>query len=138
MLRESSFQRSVCRIVAAAILFAQVIVSAYACPYTIGENDTTARNAVAAGSDVQPGRAASDCETTDQLAPAVSLQCAEHCRYGQQADQMQTVTVPAAALTCLYPAPMPVMMPDPAPSTKVDVAIAPSPPHSILHCCLRI
>ena len=137
LLREPVWRRAICRLMTAAILFAQVAVSAYACPYTFGTAEAAVNPAVAINSIDHAG-AAADCETMTQPSPVMTLQCAEHCRYGQQADQMQTVTLPAAVLVCLYPAASSPASGVSMPSTSVDAAVAHSPPHAILHCCLRI
>ena len=122
-------RRAICRLMAAAVLVSQLIVSAHACPVmTPGAAQPMAPIA-------QPAMA--DCDMLDPSAPDMNVQCAQHCNYGQQADQAQPATVGAAVLICLYPA-----APPPAPdlvirATALSAALAPSPPHAILHCCRR-
>jgi hypothetical protein len=71
--------------------------------------------------------------------PAAPNLCAEHCHYGKQGDQPRTPTMPAVALISLYVVPSPLALIDPAliPAESSAPFIAPSPPHTILHCCLR-
>ena len=138
MLRDSACRRVICRVLASAILFAQVTVSAHACAYDVGKlvagpvEPATADAAAMAA--VRPG---SDCDMMSESPAGMSAQCAEHCKYGQQADQMQSVTVPALVLTALYPSPARAALRLTRPSSAADTAIAPSPPHAILHCCFR-
>jgi hypothetical protein len=128
-----SFLRTICRMLIGVVLFAQLAVSAYACPGLSG--------AGAQSMDTDRAAAGIHCEDMAGSMDASSTNlCAEHCRQGHQSDQAATVTVPAVLLTALYRLPL-----APAPSTpsprqaaEVDSALAAiSPPHAILHCCFR-
>lgn len=126
----------ICFVLAAAMLFAQIIVSAHACTYAVGKPVVAGETIVAAPAGaVDAGKhCESMAERSTSTSAPMSAQCAEHCQYGQQVDQTLTVTLPAAVLTPLYPVPARPVQRAPA----IGAAIAPSPPHSILHCCFLI
>jgi hypothetical protein len=133
--RDSAYRRAACGLLAAAMLFAPIIVSAHACAYAVAK-PMIARESIAAAPAVEAVKASRDCESMADMSTPMSAQCTEHCQYGRQVDQTSTVTVPAAVLTILYPVPTPRAPCTPAPA--IDAAIAPSPPHAIVHCCLLI
>ena len=135
------FLRGICRSLIGVVLFAQLAITAYACPAlaAAGASDQAASSAAMTGADGQ----AIDCEgmtsTADGSLPNL---CAAHCQYGQQSDQASTLSVPGACLTALYAtslAPEPVAARQPAAVfLNGALAAASPPPHAILHCCLRI
>lgn len=110
-----------------ALLFAQWNVAAYACP------SPTAGGAPEAIAHM-------DCEgMAGQLDQASPNLCAEHCQYGQQSDQLRVPTVPAMPLG-LYVVPLLLKF---AQLGRLDIVAssllaARPPPHTLLHCRLRI
>ena len=138
----------ICRVLIGAVLFAQLAVSAYACPGLSSAAGMKAPLETAAAPDGDPaditmlaGQSAMDCESmAGPMDPEFSNLCAAHCRYGQQSDQAATLTVPAALLTALYSiplAPEPFVGLRPAAAATGALAVA-SSPIAILHCCFRI
>ena len=111
-----------------AFLFAQFSVAAYACP---SAEQSSAR------AEMAPDCAGMIADDADPAAPNL---CAEHCHYGQQSDQPRTPAVPAVALVALYAVSSPLLLSDPIlPAAESSgLLVAPSPPHTILHCCFRI
>jgi hypothetical protein len=117
----------VARILLAAFVFAQAAVSAYACP-----EPTPAPAAAATAHDC------GDMAGIDASAPNL---CLAHCQIGQQT--FDHSAHPGAAPAVLPP--LIVAVPDleasatpgRASNTLGFTGGAP-PPHSILHCCLRI
>jgi hypothetical protein len=110
-----------------ALLFAQWSVAAYACPLPATQ-----------GADTMAGM---DCEgmasQPDQASPNL---CAEHCKYGEQGDQLRTPTVPAVSMISLYIVPLDSTITESSELVIVSSGLlaARPPPHTILHCCLRI
>jgi len=123
-----SFRHWIARTLVGVMLFAQLAVAAYACPGLMSGIES-----------VQPGPVptATNCDQMpspmDEASPNL---CAQHCQYGQQSDQTQTVTVPAVLLTSLYIV-APVSQALQIPRMPVGLFAAVSPPHAILHCCFR-
>ena len=76
-----------------ALLFAQWSVASYVCP-----SPSTWESDVMAGMDFE-GMA-------NEMDPASPNLCAEHCKYGEQGDQLRPPTVPAVSLTSLYVVPL--------------------------------
>ena len=111
-----------------AVIFAQLAVSAYACPLQfIGPDDAAT---VIAG----PGPASSG---RDADSPAL---CQQHCQNGQQ-----NINDTAQPLAFVSPAPVLAvnLLLEPAKSLTAtvptdDLLHATSPPHAILNCCFRI
>ncbi|HSW04627.1 hypothetical protein [Aquabacterium sp.] len=138
--------RTICRTLIGVLLFAQLAVSAYACPGVssapgLQKAMATAADGNSANTDAaMNGPQAIACaDMAMPMDPDFANLCAEHCRQGQQSDQAATLTVPAALLTALYitaPAPEPLVAPRPAAATPSALAAA-SPPLAILHCCFR-
>jgi hypothetical protein len=137
--------RSLSRVLIGVVLMAQVAISAYACP---GLAMTTMPLASASSdsdqADVNQGSAVRpmvNCQDMDGATdPSFANLCAEHCRYGQQSDQVPTLTVPPALLIALYftpVAPEPIAVPHPA-ADATSALVAASPPLAIRHCCFRI
>jgi len=139
-------RRTVARGMIAALLIAQMMVAAHACPAMSAQGGKgltlagAARPAVAAISDVahQPIEMPADCEMT-LASPNLNL-CAAHCQAGDQnIDGTQTPAPPACLLSSLYV----VQMTSLSSGTDRDatssvVVYAIPPPHAILHCCFRI
>ena len=143
------FLRAVCRALIGVVLFAQLAVSAYACPGLASAASMKMQMDAAAAPDggstdaamAMADQQAPNCEgMTGSMDPGFANLCAEHCHHGQQSDQTSTLTVPAALLNALYVtrlAPEPVVAPRPA-ANATSALVAASPPHAILHCCFRI
>ena len=143
------FLRTVCRALIGVVLFAQLAVSAYACPglsFAASMKMQMAATAAPDGGSTDAAMAMADrqvpnCE--DMAGPMDSEfanLCAEHCHRGQQSDQAFTLTVPAALLNALYLTPLapePVVAPRPA-ANATSARVAASAPLAILHCCFRI
>ncbi|MEO8186658.1 MAG: hypothetical protein ABI580_04750 [Burkholderiaceae bacterium] len=110
-----------------ALLFAQMSVAAHVCP-------PAAWQGPGAGTAI-------DCATmAGELDSAAPNLCGEHCQSGQKGDQPRLPAVPAVALVALYALPFSLALTAPMmPAAESrESLIAPSPPHTILHCCLRI
>jgi hypothetical protein len=151
-------RRLICRGLIGLLLFTQLAVASYACP-------ALAPTGVPAQADVQADGAISNdpgaqrrgmasmsadasaahmitCDQmgspSDQASPNL---CAEHCHAGQQSAQVHVPATPAVALVSLYivaPTVTEALRPMSATAASVDaVAMAPPPPHAILHCCIR-
>ncbi len=126
----------ICRALIGVFLFAQLAVSAYACPgqgqmVMAAVMDQTAAP-VDMSDDMQSG-----CEQMDSQAPNL---CAEHCKVGQQnSDTTPAPMVAPPVLALLYEvtALTQVRHASPRPPDRVACAAAP-PPHAILHCVFRI
>lgn len=143
------FLRVVCRVLVGVVLFAQLAVSAYACPGLTAAGGMAMQMSSTAVADPQAndaamaaaGQTAMNCEDmAGAMDTSFANLCAEHCHQGQQNDHTATLTVPAAVLTALYLAPLapePLAAPRPA-ADAISALVAASPPHTILHCCFRI
>jgi hypothetical protein len=143
------FLRKICRALIGVVLFAQLAVSAYACPRSSSAAGMKMQMAAAAAPDAgatdaavsTADRQAPNCEDmAGSMDPEFANLCAEHCHQGQQSDHSATLTVPAALLNALYVialAPEPAVAPRPA-ADATSALVAASPPHTILHCCFRI
>lgn len=145
------YLRSICRALIGIVLFAQIAISAYACPALSAVGTMSMTMAMAAAESPPPASSepsgvaadlqAIDCAdmagTMDDASPNL---CSEHCRYGHQSDQAASLTVPAALLNALYVTPLapePIVAPR-ATAAQTGARAAASPPHAILHCCFRI
>lgn len=138
------FLRTICRALIGVVLFAQLAVSAYACPGLSLAAGMKMQMASAAASDAAMATADGQAPNCEDMAgpmdPAFANLCAEHCHHGQQSDQAATMTVPAALLNALYVTPQaaePAAPPRPA-ADATSALVAASPPRTILHCCFRI
>ncbi|MBC7730865.1 MAG: hypothetical protein H7306_03055 [Bacteriovorax sp.] len=137
--------RTICRALIGVVWVAQMAVAAYACPGVARsaamamQMQMTSDTASDAGvADASPTM---DCEgMTGPMDPDFANLCAEHCHHGQQSDQASTLNVPAVLLTALYDT-SPAPVPGASPGAAVEAAssrVAAPPPHTLLHCCLRI
>ena len=152
------FLRTLCRTLIGVVLFAQLAVSAHACPALSSAATMTPRMALPAVPDAGPIDAAmasaatvatgamADSQATrceDMTGPidaGFANLCAEHCHQGQQSDHAPALSVPAAMRSALYitaSAPEPMIAPRPAAAAPSALAAA-SPPLAILHCCFRL
>jgi hypothetical protein len=110
-----------------ALLFAQWSVAAYACPLPATQGANT--------------MAGMGCEgMANEMDPVSPNLCAEHCKYGEQGDQLRTPTVPAVSMISLYIVPLDSTITESSELVIVSSGLlaARPPPHTILHCCLRI
>ena len=144
-----SFLRGVARGLVGVVLMAQLAISAYACPAALSSRAPSMQMPAASasaeersGSDAgMPMAHMSNCDDMGGTMDSSSSNlCAEHCKYGQQSDNVPTFNVPSAVLTALYVTPMvPVMAPPLRPAAAtLSALVAASPPHAILHCVHRI
>ena len=122
------------RLLIAAILFAQMGVSAYACPSLF---KSSVESAAVASADSMP----IDCDQmAGMLDPAAPNLCSAHCHnHEQSADHADSPVLPPALFATLYwlVAQTPVEPVSDTPDVSVLHAALP-PPHAILHCCFRI
>jgi len=151
-----TFKRLVCGGLMGLMLFAQLAIAAYACPalsttgaqgQTIAATETIVHQAprgedmVAMGVDASGDRMPNCDQMAGQLDEASPNLCAEHCRFGQQSDKVHVFATPAVVLISLYfvpPTLSETLLPLAATAApSVDALAAASPPHAILHCCLR-
>ncbi|HSD39093.1 MAG TPA: hypothetical protein VLC92_16390 [Rhodocyclaceae bacterium] len=124
-----SLYRFLARLLVASLLFAQLAVSAYACP----EDAAEIASAEMAGMQ--------DCPYMSQHDKDMPNLCAEHCHPGQQLTPHADVPSVPLALPVGFFVVLPAHDFSPAPPAAryADVlTLASSPPHSILHCCFRI
>ena len=143
------FLRTGCRALIGVVLFAQLAVSAYACPGLTAAGGMAMQVSSTAATDPHPtdaamaatGQAAMNCEDmAGAMDSSFANLCAEHCHQGQQSDHTATLTVPAAVLTALYLTPLapePVAVPRPA-ADATSALVAASPPTTVLHCRFQI
>ncbi len=120
----------IARVMVGVLLFAQIAVSAHACP----------------AMDMAPSEADSSAVSMSTPCPSEQMKaspalCFAHCEYGQQsADHASAPVVQAALLTALYSLP-PLALSSGHTRPSFDQPspqAAASPPLAILHCCLRI
>ena len=118
----------------AAILFAQIAVSAYACPSLLKSGVASAAVAIADGNVI-------DCDQmVGMLDPAAPSLCSAHNHsHEQSADHADSPVLPPALFAVLYwlMVQTPVERVGTPPAASVLHAALP-PPHAILHCCFRI
>jgi hypothetical protein len=127
-----ALRRLVGRVMVGVMLLAQLLVGAHACPALSG--------GAAQGSPV--AAVAGACEGMAGMSdPAHPGLCATHCKADPQSSQVDIPPVPAVALVSLYtvlPTVPEAVAPMSATAASVDsAALAPPPPHAILHCCIR-
>ncbi|CAN5897163.1 hypothetical protein BH11PSE8_BH11PSE8_12600 [soil metagenome] len=131
--------RLICRALIGVVLFAQLAVSAYACPALLSAASSGPDPVGAAiAAAVQPSIHCEDMAgPTD---PEFANLCASHCHRDQQSDHAARLTIPAVLLTALYvSAPAPELLIAPRSAGDPTSALAAgSPPLAILHCRFRI
>jgi hypothetical protein len=117
MTLSRALKRLVCLGLIGQMLCSQLAVAAFVCPRV--------------GCDQMAGQ-------LDKNFPEL---CAMHCDYGRQIDQVQAPAVPPIVLISLYVVAPTIHEAVPSMSAiaaSVDTPAVASPPHAILHCCLRI
>ena len=131
---DSVVQRDMCRLLIAAILFAQMAVSAYACPSLL-------KSGVEAATVVKTDSTPIDCDQmVGMLDPEAPSLCSTHCHNNEQiADHADAPMLAPTVLAALYwlVTHDPVEAVCDTPEASVLHAALP-PPHAILHCCFRI
>lgn len=122
------WRRTVGALASCAIVFAQVAVSAYACPNLLPPATET---------EVQAIGPESLCAEMDMGNPAL---CQQHCLSADQASSEGTApSVPPASASAFAPAPRPAQFFDPVGGWSAPTLIrATPPPAAIRNCCLRI
>lgn len=126
-----SLSRFLARFLIASLLFAQLAVAAYACPQDVVDS---ASQAMAEMADMQ------DCAQMSQHDKAAPGLCAEHCHPAQQlTPHADAPSVPMAlAVGFFVPLPASESVVPPMARYADVLALASSPPHTVLHCCFRI
>jgi hypothetical protein len=129
----------------AALLFAQMMVAAYACPVMAphdGGNslrpnaESHAESKSGFEATQQPAAIREGC---DGMSFDTSNLCSAHCQAGDQTtDGAQTPVAPICMLSSLYVVPAPSAPADARSAAAVLAINAIPPPHTILHCCFRI
>lgn len=147
------FLRSICKLLVGVLLFAQMAVSAYACPgfatLVTGSTMAQAGNSSLLASDTAApvaetpiaDKAMTPCqEMAGTMDPSFANLCAEHCRQGQQSDHAATLAIPAVLLSTLYLLPAATEPPIAArpPAQTLSALAEAAAPLAILHCCFRI
>lgn len=131
----SSFRIAVCRLIAIAVLFSQLAVSAYACPMLTQPIDSGVESVA---SELTTQRMPCELPMNGGDLELPSL-CAEHCQQPPQSDQINLSVVPVLTLVSLYPLPVLVAASAPRRSIQtVDSTPEKPPPLTILHCRFRI
>jgi hypothetical protein len=122
--------RHVARMLIGVLLFAQLAISAHACPAQFD-------GAAASGASMPGASADALLGAADAAAPNV---CGEHCKPAKQSDQTPTLAVPALLRGVAYRLDAPrelVTSPARESAALTSRLAAAAPPHSILHCVLR-
>lgn len=138
-----SLTSQICRVLIGVLLFAQLAVSAYACP---GLTPKAASMGADMGMSMPIAHQATDSDKAasgcNQMDPDAANLCLEHCRAGHQSSDTAPVPVHFAATPALlYVIPAePELLAGSSPSLlAADPLISSAPPpHAILHCVLRI
>ena len=129
-----TLDRLIHHVLVGMFLFAQLAVSAYACPDLLEPASPRADMQAEAVGAMPPG-----CDEIDEQAANL---CAEHCKAGQQSHDtspMPVVTAPVLALLYMLPGEASAVEGEDARTSSVDPLLAATPPpHAILHCVLRI
>ena len=140
-LTSRSLLRRVAGWLVGVLLLAQMAVAAYACPalslaLRAGDAPQAAAQALAAQA---MAAAMPDCsEMAGAVDPGSPNLCAEHCKYGQQSDQVPTLVLPVALLMVLYTTPAPVAVLPGTAAAALDARQASPPGHALLHCVYRL
>ena len=126
-----ALQRSVSRFLLLAIVFAQLAVTAHACPKLFSAGPAEPVAMIMAEGE-------SDCDHMGEPSPNL---CAAHCQPGLQAvGHADSPSFPPADLPGRS---IPLISPVEPPRLEFvharhGIAPAAPPPHAILHCCFRI
>ena len=135
MFMTRALRRLVCQGLIGLTLFTQLAVASYACPAWAPLDGPAPATEMGTVMMV-------DCDQmAGELDKASANLCAGHCHYGQQSDQVHAAALPPVALVSLYSvaATLPEARQDmSATAASVAAPPAPSPPHAILHCCIRV
>ena len=138
-----AFKRVACCALMGLMLFAQLAIAAYACPALSAPaaQAPCGDDMAAMRTDASGDRLPAFGQMAGQLDDAAPNLCAEHCRFGQQSDQARVPAAPAVVLISLYvvtPTLPEALQPmAAAAASSMDARAAASPPHAIVHCCLR-
>ena len=123
------------RLLIASLLFLQLASAAYACAM----HSTPPVNTAMAGMPCAQAMAGGDMATMDPDQPGL---CHEHCKGGSQTiEPAATVALTVPVMVELFVVAAPVAPAGAASGRQagqVERDSAPPPPHTILHCCLRI
>lgn len=128
-----SYKRTLARLLIGVLVYAQLAVAAYACG--VGSSP---------GSDMAMGPAAVQVEPLAhdlQMDADQPTLCVAHCRSGQQNADAKPLPVPPLALVAGYFSLKPLSASGERDSTVLasgDLPPLADPPHTVLHCCLRI
>ena len=135
-----SAAKTIAKLMAGALVCAQLLIAAYACPWWARPGTSAADARVASSTEAAAPAAMPGCnEPMPSMDPSSPNLCAEHCKYGQQSDRCPTVDVPPALLTPLYATVgAPAVSPRPCVTAWLSALVAASPPHAIAHCVWRI
>ncbi len=133
----------IARLLLGTLLFAQLVVAAYACPMLAPASQHPYGTPAAMGEPSSLAMTFADGKAFD-AGPLDATQpglCMAHCQFGQQnADAKSAPDVPSAVIYAAYP----LKAAHPAAVSDLDRPIengfvSPTdPPHAILHCCYRI
>ena len=138
-----ALKRAVGRALIALLLFAQMVVAAYACPRMAPHGTDWELSAAATSADVTAAgaedRAADMPIGCDGAAIDSPNLCAAHCQAGDQNTDTTHPIVPASVLSSFYVVPIPSapseLNRNRSPAAAINTI---PPPHAILHCCFRI
>ena len=132
-------KRLLCRLLIGILLFTQIAIAAYACPQLSPTRFSQPSAAVESMAMPSVADIPLCCDGMGRTDPDNPNICAGHCQFGQQSDQTQTPTMPAALLASLYiVSPVPELtVPTRPAAASAGILVAASPPHAILHCCFR-
>jgi hypothetical protein len=130
MVLTRALTKRICRVLIGIFAFAQIAVSAYACPASApAEPPATTMS----GHDARPG-----CEQVD--AGAANL-CSEHCKFGQQSSNPAPALgamAPAASVLYVLPSLDEAIAAGVLPAPPDPLLAAAPPPHALLQWVVRI
>lgn len=134
-----ALRKAVSRLLIGSLLFAQLAIAAYACPAL---PSTEAVSTMTGASERAASTVPAPMAGCEEIDPGASPLCTGHCQQGQQSVDTTPVPGPHTAIaTFLYSLAVgPVQLLPVARSRSVadvGLAVAPSPPHAILHCVFR-
>lgn len=133
--------RSIARLLVGVMVFAQVVVAAYACPaMPASPLSAEAEHAAVMGDGMALASRVDAMPAGWRMDPAQPNLCAAHCQAGQQNADAK----PAPTLPCALPANSYLVVQSTLPArpalalAAVDRPPPAAPPLAILHCCFRI